>query len=458
MNFVPPHDIHAEQCLLGSALIETLALDKARLAGITPKDFYRDSHGSLWGVLNEMASQSFPVDLVTVQDELGKRGLLEISGGLPYLMALMDTVPTAVHAGHYAKIVVHHAVRRQICFVGMGLIDIGMAESEASEHALSEAESAVMAIADGRRAGGNETSSGIGPLLMQQYDRSEEMSERSGRMLGLSTGLPGIDWMTSGLQSPDFVVLAARPGAGKTSLLLHMALHIALDLGRPVALFSLEMSKEQYAARIACMLAGVDSHRLRMGDLSEMEWERFSCAVKRCYSAPLVIDDTPGLTTGEMASALRRIRREHGGLAFAGVDYLQLMGTSEKSENRTQAISELARQLKQIARKETIPLMALSQLSRAVESRTSKRPMLSDLRESGEIEAAADLVAFLYNEQYYARIEKPDTKITPQTVDEVEFIVGKHRNGPTGIVKIGFQPTYTRFADIATPAGEPTGF
>ena len=455
-DFTPPSDIRAEQSVLAAVLIERAAMDAARAAGMTGADFYRPGHATLWGVIEDMAAQSVPIDLMTLRDELEKRGQFDAIGGTNYLLALMDTLPSAANAGYYAGIVAHHAVRRDICAAGRTLVALGQAESETAAEVIGEAERQVMAIADRRRrgAGSSET---VGRLLYGQYERSEEMQARKGAMLGLSTGLPGLDRLTSGLQSPDFLVLAARPGAGKTSLLLHIALHIALSHHRPVILFSLEMSKEQYAGRIACMLAGLDSHRLRMGELSAEEWDRYSRAVQKCYDAPLIIDDTPGLTAADMASVLRRVRRERGDLAFAGVDYLQLMGT-EKTENRTQAVSQLSRDLKQIARTENIPLLALSQLSRGVESRANKRPMLSDLRESGQIEADADLVAFLYNENYYARMENPALVVTEQTVDEVEFIVGKHRNGPTGIVKIGFQPTYTRFADISRRDDAPTGF
>ena len=458
--FVPPSDIAAEQSILGAALTEARAIDAARSAGMTAADFYRPGHALLWGVIEDMAAQSRNVDFVTVQHELQKRGTdaLEQIGGLTYLLTLMDTVPTAANAAHYASIVVHHAVRRRVCEAGLDLIAFGQRESDSAQAVTEDAERRVMMISDTRQGGGGGNNERIGPLLCSQYARSEQMYDRGGKMLGLSTGLPGLDRLTSGLQSPDFVVLAARPGAGKTSLLLHMAVHVAINLKQPVVLFSLEMSKNQYADRIACMLAGLDSLRMRMGNLTDEEWGRYSDAVQRCYDAPLLIDDTPGLTTAGMASTLRRFRREAGGLAFAGVDYLQLMSSGQKSENRTQAVSQISRDIKALAMTERIPVMALSQLSRGVESRPNKRPMLSDLRESGQIEADADLVAFLYNESYYARMDNPTLRATEQTVDEVEFIVAKHRNGPTGIVKVGFQPTFTRFADITVRDDAPTGF
>uniref|UniRef100_UPI00293D5469 replicative DNA helicase n=1 Tax=Janthinobacterium sp. TaxID=1871054 RepID=UPI00293D5469 len=341
---------------------------------------------------------------------------------------------------------------------GLSLMALGNAESQSPEQLIGEAEAAVLQIADKRSKDSPEDSETIGRLLYQEYARSEEAHERGTSMLGLSTGLPGIDRLTSGLQSPDFWVLAGRPGCGKTSLLLHMALHVALQEHRPVALFSLEMSKEQYALRIACMLARLDSHKLRMGDLTQDEWDRYALAVQECYSLPLVINDSPGCTIAELSSVIRRIRRDYNDLAFVGVDYLQLMSAKSGSENRTQAVSELSRDLKSIARQERVPLMALSQLSRSVESRENKRPLLSDLRESGSIEADSDLVAFLYNESYYARLRNSETVITERTTDEVEFIVAKHRNGATGNIRIGFQPTYTRFADMTLRDDEPTGF
>ena len=458
--FVPPSDIVAEQSILGAALTEARAIDAAQTVGMTAADFYRPGHTLLWTVIVDMAAQSRKVDFVTVQHELQKRGpdTLEQIGGVNYLLSLMDTVPTAANAAYYATIVTHHAVRRRVCEAGLDLLAFGQRESDSAQSVTEEAERRVMMIADTQRGGSIGNNERIGPLLCSQYARSEQMHERGGEMLGLSTGLPGLDRLTSGLQSPDFVVIAARPGAGKTSLLLHIAIHVAIILKKPAVLFSLEMSKNQYAARIACMMAGLNSHRMRMGDLTSDEWDRYSEAVRRCYDSPLLIDDTPGLTTASMASTLRRFRREAGGLAFAGVDYLQLMSSGQKSENRTQAVSQISRDIKALAMTERIPVMALSQLSRGVESRPNKRPMLSDLRESGQIEADADLVAFLYNESYYARMDNPALQATEQTVDEVEFIVAKHRNGPTGIVKIGFQPTYTRFADITVRDDAPTGF
>ena len=458
--FVPPSDISAEQSILGAALTEARAIDAARSAGMTAADFYRPGHSLLWSVIEDMAAQSQNVDFITVQHELQKRGpdALEQIGGLTYLLTLMDTVPTAANAAYYASIVTHHAVRRRVCEAGLDLLAYGQRESDSAQSVTEEAERRVMLIADARTGTGSVNNERIGPLLCAQYAKSEEMHDRGGKMLGLSTGLPVLDKLTSGLQAPDFVVLAARPGAGKTSLLLHIAVHVAVTLKKPVVLFSLEMSRTQYADRIACMIAGLDSQRMRMGDLTDEEWSRYADAVQKCYDSPLLIDDTPGLTTASMASTLRRFRRESGGLAFAGVDYLQLMSSGQKSENRTQAVSQISRDMKALAMSERIPIMALSQLSRGVESRPNKRPMLSDLRESGQIEADADLVAFLYNESYYARMDNPTLQATERTVDEVEFLVAKHRNGPTGIAKIGFQPTYTRFADISQRDDEPTGW
>lgn len=463
-QFVPPNHIEAEQATLGAMLIQRSAVDRA-MAILRKEDFYRETHQMIFDVVVLLVQRSEPVDIVTVPHELDQRGQLAAIGGMAYIAALFDTVPTAANVEFYAESVAHHAVRRRIIEAGMMLAQIGQAESETPEEATQQAEQCVMAIAGNRR--GEATASSIGSLLMGQYDRSEAMSERRGQMLGLPTGLAGVDRLTSGLQEPDFLVLAGRPGCGKTSLLLHMALHIAVRLKRPVVLFSLEMSRQQIAARVACQIAGVDYFRLQSGkNMTEADWGRLANAVKLCYSAPLIIDDAPAISAAEMASTLRRVRRDHCDLAFAGVDYLQLMSPHSpmsasrqgREENRTQAVSAISRDLKKLARTERIPLMALSQLSRAVEGRENKRPMLSDLRESGQIEADADLVAFLYNEQYYARMRTPASEVAPGTVDEVEFNVAKHRNGPTGTIKIGFQPTYTRFADIAIRDDAPTGF
>ena len=456
--YVPPQNIDAEQSTLGAMLIERAAIEKA--AEILDKDdFYRDAHQVLFEIISSLADRDQPVDLITVQEELKNRDKLDQIGGMPYLTALFDSVPTAANVEYYAKIVEEKAILRRL--IGSALEIIGMARGEIEDinETIDQAERAIFSVSQQRTAA---YFAQLRTLLISVYDKAEELGDLKARISGLSTGIHHFDMITSGLQNTDLIIIAARPSMGKTSLCLSIAEHVALKEKKPVAIFSLEMSKEQLALRMLCSQAKVNSHKLRTGQLAEDEWTQLAHVVQDMYEAPIFIDDTTDTTALTMRAKCRRLMAEQG-LGLIVVDYLQLMRSHRKTDNRVQEIGEIARGLKSLARELKVPVIALSQLSRAVESRENKWPMLSDLRESGSIEAEADMVCFLYREAYYKMKEAfsldSNERSDPSQIEETEIIVGKHRNGPTGMVKVGFIPQYAKFVDLELSRDdEPTGF
>ena len=351
------------------------------------------------------------------------------------------------------------AVLRRLIDASQEISGLARGEVEEISEVIDRAEALVFAVAQQRHT---EYFASLKNLLLSVYDKAEELAELGQRISGLSTGIKDFDTITSGLQNTDLIIVAARPSMGKTSLCLSIAEHVALKEHKAVAIFSLEMSKEQLALRMLCSQAQVSSHRLRTGHLAEDDWANLAMVVQDMYDAPIFIDDATDANALTMRAKCRRLMAEHG-LGLIIVDYLQLMRSHRKTENRVQEIGEIVRGLKNLGRELKVPVIALSQLSRSVESRENKRPMLSDLRESGSIEAEADMVCFLYREAYYKMKEAYSTEGAERPeraeVEETEIIVGKHRNGPTGMVKVGFMPEYAKFVDMA-PAGmeEPTGF
>ena len=455
--YVPPQNIEAEQSTLGAMLIERAAVEKAAEI-LSKEDFYRDAHQTLFEAITTLAERDEPVDLITVQEELKNRDRLEQIGGLAYLTALFDTVPTAANIEYYAKIVEEKAILRRLIDAAMEIVGLARGEVEDIAEVIDRAEALVFAVAQQRTA---EYFAQLRSLLLSVFDRAEELSDLKTQISGLSTGIHDFDMITSGLQNTDLIIIAARPSMGKTSLCLSIAEHVAIKEQKPVAIFSLEMSSEQLAQRMLCSQAQVNSHKLRTGHLSEEEWTQLATVVQGMYEAPIFIDDATETSALTMRAKCRRLAAEHG-LGLIIVDYLQLMRSHKKTENRVQEIGEIVRGLKSLGRELKVPVIALSQLSRSVENRENKRPMLSDLRESGSIEAEADMVCFLYREAYYKMkeaysvegAERPD--IAEQ--EETEIIVGKHRNGPTGMVKVGFMPKYAKFVNLAQRDDEPTGF
>ena len=449
-RYLPPHNVEAEQSVLGAMLLETAAVEKAA-ESLSSEDFYRETHQILFESILAINARNQPVDLITLQNELRTRDKLTSIGGIGYLTALFDAVPTAAHVEHYARIVEEKSMLRKLIDAAMQVI--GMARSPEPDQdvgdLIDQAEKLIFTVAQRRM---NQYFSPLSPLLVTVYDRAEELGQLKARVSGLETGFNQLDMWTAGLQKSDMIIVAARPSMGKTSLCLSIAQHVALRNKETVAIFSLEMSKEQLALRMLCSEARVSSHRVRTGHLSDVEWGSLAESVDKMFDAPIFIDDATETSSITMRAKCRRLAAEHG-LGLVIVDYLQLMRSHRRTENRVQEIGEIARGLKSLARELQVPVVALSQLSRAVEQRDNKRPMLSDLRESGSIEAEADLVCFLYREDYYKQKEARDAgefmdKPDVERVEPTELIIGKHRNGPTGTVKIGFMPDYAKFVDL----------
>ncbi|MCE5315461.1 MAG: replicative DNA helicase [Armatimonadota bacterium] len=452
---IPPQNLEAEQSTLGSMMIERTALEKA-LEILKAEDFYRPAHQEVFDALISLMERDEPADLITLQEELRKRGKLDDVGGTEYLMALVDSVPTAANIEYYSHIVEKKSILRKLISAGTQIIGMAQNENEDVDSIADQAERLIFQVAQ-RRMG--EYFQPITPLVMQTWEWIEKRYHDKGESSGVPTGFTRLDHMTSGLQKSDFIIIAARPSMGKTALALDIALNAATKAKETVALFSIEMSAEQLVQRMICSRARANAHRLRTGYFQDAEWERIANASSQLWDTPIYIDDTTDMTAMAMRAKCRRLKAEHG-LGLIVVDYLQLMRSHRNIENRVQEISEIARGLKSLAREMRCPVIALSQLSRAVEKRDDKRPMLSDLRESGSIEAEADLVMMLYRPDYYVIKEVDDTATVQGSdgsgfdpdarhVETTEIIIAKHRNGPTGTVKIGFVREFASFENLA---------
>jgi len=431
---VPPQNLEAEQSVLGAMLIDKEAILKTEF--LAPEDFYKDSHRKLFETMRDLFEKGEAVDIITVTEELRQRGLLGEVGGVAYLTTLANAVPTAANVEYYARIVQEKATLRRLIQVATEIARRGYAAEEEVEEILDDAERSILGISSRRATDGYYH---LKDVMLSAWERIEEVCASKGGITGISTGFRDLDALTSGLQPSDLIVIAARPSMGKTMLCLNLARHAAVNLGIPVFIFSLEMAREQLAQRLLCAEAHVDSQRLRSGFLSEADWPKLTDALGRLSKAPIYIDDTPNLSVLEIRAKARRLKAEHG-LGMIIIDYLQLMRTRGRAESRQQEISEVSRSLKALARELEVPVVAASQLSRAVEQRTDKRPLLSDLRESGAIEQDADLVAFIYREDYY----KPQT----EKKNIAEIIIAKQRNGPVGKVELYFKKEYGEFQGL----------
>jgi len=440
---ITPQNLEAEQSTLGAMLVSRNAAIVAADI-VEAGDFYLEAHQVIFEAICRLLHRGQPIDLITVSEELRKEDKLEFVGGAAYISGLIDAVPSAANVEQYARIVLEKSILR-------GMISAcdtiqGWAYDGAQlpvEMLVDQAEAELLKV--GRRRIGREFYP-IKPVLIEVF---EQLENRDRGLLGLSTGFAALDEKTNGLQKSDLIIVAARPAMGKTSLCLNIAENVALQSRVPVGIFSLEMSKEQLVQRLISSHARVDGKRLRSGYLTDSEIARITAAVNDLYAAPIFIDDSPALSIFEIRAKARRLQSEHKDLALIIVDYLQL-AHGPKSENRVQEISEIARSLKALARELNIPVIALSQLSRAVEQRDNKRPMLSDLRESGSIEAEADLVLFIYRPSYYKQrkdYEDEEEEESAHGADEAEIIIGKHRNGPTGTIKLTFMKEWARFED-----------
>ncbi|HSB79644.1 MAG TPA: replicative DNA helicase [Candidatus Methylomirabilis sp.] len=441
---IPPQNLEAEVSVLGAVLQETGALLKA-MEVLRPGDFYKETHRKIFGACVELFEKNEPVDLVTLANELMRRKQLEEIGGASYLTSLVDAVPTAANVAHHARIVKDKALLHDLIQKGTAVVGRAYADTDNVDDVLDWAEQQIFEISQHKIS---RSFVPVKSVLKGTFQLIEKLYDRKSHVTGVPTGFRKFDEMTAGLQPSDLVVVAGRPSMGKTSFCLNIAEHAAIQEHIPVAIFSLEMSKEQLVQRMLCSVASVDSHKLRTGYLSDADWPKLTTGAGRLSEAPIFIDDTPGISLLEIRAKARRLMAEQGELGLVIIDYLQLISGRGRAESRQQEISEISRSLKGMAKDLNVPVMALSQLSRAVESRDDKRPQLSDLRESGAIEQDADVVAFLYRHAVYAR-KDPTKQQDPDEVEDntTEVIIGKQRNGPTGTVYLAFLREFTRFED-----------
>ncbi len=438
----PPHSIEAEQSVLGGLLLDNAAWDRIadRLVG---EDFYRHDHRLIFQHISRLIENSRPADAITVYEALQTSGKVGDAGGLVYLNSLAQNTPSAANIRRYAEIVRERAVLRRLVGVGEEVAAAALnPQGRDAKQILDEAESKVFQIAEqGARDRGGFVK--LEPLLTRVVERIQELFERASPtdVTGVPSGFTDLDTKTAGFQEGDLIIIAGRPSMGKTALALNIGQHVAIDMGMPVAVFSMEMGAEQLAMRLLGSVGRIDAHRLRTGRLTDEDWPKLSEAMERMHAAPLHIDETPALNALELRARSRRLAREYGKLGLIIVDYLQLMSASSSGENRATEISEISRSLKGLAKELKVPVIALSQLNRTVEQRTDKRPVMSDLRESGAIEQDADVILFIYRDEVY-NPESPDKGIA-------EIILGKQRNGPIGRVQLRFGGEHTRFDNLS---------
>ena len=433
---IPPQNIDAEKSLLGAVLIdeETLADISEH---VTPKDFYEKRHAIIYGGMMRLYEKHKPVDLLTLTEELKRKNEIEGVGGSAYLTELTNYVPTAAHAEAYAELVAQKAVRRRLIKASGDISELGYNEDTTTQELLEKAEAELFSVSDQSL---KQDLVSLESILTESFDRMEELHRNKGSLRGVRTGWRDLDTMTAGLQRSDLIILAARPAMGKTTLVTNLAYNIGTIAKQPVLFFSLEMSKEQLVDRMLADASGVDAWNIRTGSLSDDDFSKLSEAMGEMAEAPIFIDDTPGVSVLEMRTKARRAAHEQP-LGLIIVDYLQLMqGSGRDNGNRVQEVSEISRGLKLIARELNVPVIALSQLSRSVESRSPQIPQLADLRESGSIEQDADIVMFIYREAYY----NPETERQNMT----DLYIAKHRNGPTGKVELYFHPERLRFTSV----------
>jgi len=434
---LPPQNVEAEQSVLGSLLIERDAI--IRIAPfLRAEDFYRESHAQIYQAILDLFERREPADFVTLCDALERQGTLEAVGGPAYITSLINAVPTSIHVEHYARIVERAALRRRLIDAAGQIARLAYEEDREVDEVIDRAEAIIFDVTERRES---KDLVAIKRLLADYYDRIEYLQQHREEMVGLPTGFIDLDRLLGGMQRSDLIIIAGRPGMGKTSFGLSIAQQAALKHRAVVAFFTLEMSGEQLVQRMISAETGIDSRRLMVGDIHDLEWDRFVKASGDLSDALVFVDDTPSPTPLEIRSKCRRLAAEYD-LDLVIIDYLQLMSGGVRTENRQQEISYISRSLKGLARELRVPVLALSQLSRAVESRAEKIPLLSDLRESGSIEQDADVVIFLYREEVY-------DKLTDRR-NIADVILAKHRNGPTGQVALRFAKEQTKFMDLET--------
>lgn len=432
----PPHNSEAEQAIIGAIFLEPSALTTASEI-LMPDDFYRTAHLKIFTAMLDLSEKGEPVDIVTVTSELADKKLLEEVGGLQYLSDLADAVPTAANIEYYARIVEEKSILRRLIRTATVIVTDGFNSEDDVEVLLNDAEKSILEVANRKNTSGFRN---IKDVLVNVYDNIEVLHNRKGDVTGIPTGFVDLDHMTAGFQRNDLIIVAARPSVGKTAFALNIAQNVATKTDENVAIFSLEMGAEQLVMRMLCAEGNIDAQALRTGKMSEDDWKKLTMAMGSLSNAGIYIDDTPGVRINEIRSKCRRLQQEHG-LGMILIDYLQLIqGSGRSGENRQQEVSEISRSLKALARELRVPVIALSQLSRGVEQRQDKRPMMSDIRESGSIEQDADIVAFLYRDDYYDK-ETENKNI-------IEIIIAKQRNGPVGTVELAFVKEYNKFVNL----------
>ncbi|WP_082232016.1 replicative DNA helicase [Halobacillus massiliensis] len=432
----PPHNIEAEQAVLGAVFLEPDAMSTAA-EFLLPDDFYRASHQRIFEVMLTLSDRGEPIDLVTVTAALSNNKVLEEVGGVSYLSDIANSVPTAANVSYYTKIVSEKSTLRGLIRTATNIVTSGFAEEENIEDVLNAAEKDILEVSQRKNSGSFKN---IKDVLIDVYDNIENLHNSDGNVTGIPTGYRDLDHITSGFQRNDLIIIAARPSMGKTAFALNIAQNVAVNSDENVAIFSLEMGADQLVSRMLCAEGNIDAQRLRTGSMEAEDWNKLTMAMGSLSNAGIYIDDTPGIRVSEIRSKCRRLKQEHG-LGMILIDYLQLIqGSVNSKENRQQEVSEISRSLKGLARELNVPLIALSQLSRGVESRQDKRPMMSDLRESGSIEQDADIVGFLYRDDYY------DQESENQNI--IEIILAKQRNGPVGTVSLAFVKEYNKFVDL----------
>ncbi|HZG15687.1 MAG TPA: replicative DNA helicase [Candidatus Bathyarchaeia archaeon] len=435
LDRVPPQNNEAEQSVIGAVFLSKEALITA-MEILRPEDFYKTAHQRIFQTMLDLYEKGEPVDLVTVTAELQDHKLLDEVGGVPYLTALAGSVPTAANVEYYARIVEEKSLLRRLILTATKIANDGYSREDEVGEIIADAEKYIMEIAQNRNSGGFTP---IRDALLETYERIEFLSQRRGDVTGIPSGYVDLDKMTAGFQRSDLIILAARPSVGKTAFALNVAQNVAARAGETVAIFSLEMSASQLVQRMICAEGNLDASKMRSGWLEEDDWQKLTMAIGTLAKAPIYIDDSPGVTVQDIRAKCRRLQAERG-LGMILIDYLQLIHGRGKGDNRQQEVSEISRTLKGIARELNVPVIALSQLSRSVEQRQDKRPMMSDIRESGSIEQDADIVAFLYRDDYYDK--------QTENKNVIEVIIAKQRNGPTGTVELAFLKEFNKFVSL----------
>ncbi|WEG12808.1 replicative DNA helicase [Pullulanibacillus sp. KACC 23026] len=433
----PPSNIEAEQAVLGAIFLEPNSIVTASEV-LTPEDFYRSAHQRIYSVMLDLSERGEPVDVITLTAELRDRKQLDEVGGLSYLTELANSAPTAANIEYYSHIVEEKAILRRLIRTATQIVSDGYQREDEVESILDDAEKTILEVSQKKRSTAFQS---IKDVLVETYDNIELLNNRKGDVTGIPTGFIELDRMTAGFQRNDLIIVAARPSVGKTAFALNIAQNVAIKANENVAIFSLEMGAQQLVMRMLCAEGNIDAQRLRTGRLEEADWQKLTMAMGSLSNAGIYIDDTPGIRVNEIRAKCRRLQQERG-LGMILIDYLQLIqgSSSRGSENRQQEVSEISRTLKALARELNVPVIALSQLSRGVESRQDKRPMMSDIRESGSIEQDADIVAFLYRDDYY------DKESEKQNI--IEIIIAKQRNGPVGTVELAFVKEYNKFVNL----------